>query len=162
MKTLTLLSLLVAVLPAAVARSSSSQEKIAPKAPKVTTLLMFTGQAEEAMKLYVSLFEGSKVLEVQRHGPNGSGKEGEILHATFSLAGTLYRCFDSLPVHPFTFTPSMSIFVECESEAELDHAFKTLSEGGEVMMPPDDYGFSRKFTWVADRFGVSWQLNLVE
>jgi len=62
--------------------------------------------------------------------------------------------------HAFTFTPSMSIFVDCENEAELHEAFKQLSEGGKVLMPLDSYGFSSKFWWVSDRFGVSWQLNL--
>jgi predicted 3-demethylubiquinone-9 3-methyltransferase (glyoxalase superfamily) len=62
--------------------------------------------------------------------------------------------------HPFTFTPAMSLFVDCESEAELDAAFGTLSAGGQVLMPPSNYGFSAKFAWVSDRFGVSWQLNL--
>ncbi|MBT5874623.1 MAG: VOC family protein, partial [Candidatus Latescibacteria bacterium] len=59
------------------------------------------------------------------------------------------------------FTPAISFFVECESESELDGAFKSLSDAGSVLMPPDNYGFSTKFTWVNDRFGVSWQLNLV-
>jgi predicted 3-demethylubiquinone-9 3-methyltransferase (glyoxalase superfamily) len=62
--------------------------------------------------------------------------------------------------HGFTFTPSISLFVDCESEAELDAAFGVLSEGGKILMPPSNYGFSTKFTWVSDRFGVSWQLNL--
>lgn len=60
----------------------------------------------------------------------------------------------------FTFTPSMSIFVDCENEAESNQAFQQLSEGGKVLMPLDNYGFSKKFGWVSDRFGVSWQLNL--
>ena len=60
----------------------------------------------------------------------------------------------------FTFTPAISLFVECEDEAELDTAFARLSDGGAALMPPGDYGFSRKFAWLADRFGVSWQLNL--
>ena len=54
----------------------------------------------------------------------------------------------------------MSLFVECESEAELDAAFERLSHDGQVFMPLDDYGFSKKFGWLQDRFGVSWQLNL--
>ncbi len=61
---------------------------------------------------------------------------------------------------PFAFTPSVSLFVGCESEVELHAAFARLSAGGEVMMPPDNYGFSAKFARVNDRFGVSWQLNL--
>ncbi|WP_051974746.1 VOC family protein [Cupriavidus necator] len=56
--------------------------------------------------------------------------------------------------------PSLSLFVECESEAEFDKAFGWLSTGGMVLMPPDNYGFSRRFSWVNDRYGVSWQLNL--
>ena len=54
----------------------------------------------------------------------------------------------------------MSLFVECETEAELDNAFEALAAGGAVLMPINNYGFSRKFGWVNDRFGVSWQLNL--
>ena len=54
----------------------------------------------------------------------------------------------------------MSLYAECESEAEFDSVFGLLSEKGTVLMPSADYGFSRKFGWVNDRFGVSWQLNL--
>jgi predicted 3-demethylubiquinone-9 3-methyltransferase (glyoxalase superfamily) len=54
----------------------------------------------------------------------------------------------------------MSLFVECEDEAEMDAAFTRLSEGGAVLMPPGNYGFSTRFAWLNDRFGVSWQLNL--
>ncbi len=56
--------------------------------------------------------------------------------------------------------PAVSIFVECENEGELEEAFRRLADGGQVLMPLDNYGFSRRFAWVADRFGVSWQLNL--
>jgi predicted 3-demethylubiquinone-9 3-methyltransferase (glyoxalase superfamily) len=62
--------------------------------------------------------------------------------------------------HAFTFTPSTSVFVECESQAELDSVFGRLSEGGSVLMPVGNYGFSTRFGWVQDRFGLSWQLNL--
>ncbi len=58
------------------------------------------------------------------------------------------------------FTPATSLFVDCASEAELDALFARLPDGGEVLMAPANYGFSRKFAWVSDRFGVSWQLNL--
>jgi predicted 3-demethylubiquinone-9 3-methyltransferase (glyoxalase superfamily) len=54
----------------------------------------------------------------------------------------------------------MSLFVECADEAELDGAFQQLSARGAVLMPLGNYGFSAKFAWVQDRFGVSWQLNL--
>ena len=78
----------------------------------------------------------------------------------FLLAGLAVICIDSPVKHAFTFTPSMSLYAECESEAEFDAAFGRLSEKGTVLMPPDNYGFSSKFGWVNDRYGVSWQLNL--
>jgi predicted 3-demethylubiquinone-9 3-methyltransferase (glyoxalase superfamily) len=67
---------------------------------------------------------------------------------------------DSPVKHDFTFTPAMSLFVDCADEAEIDALFAKLSEGGKVLMPLAAYPFSRKFGWLSDRFGVSWQLNL--
>jgi predicted 3-demethylubiquinone-9 3-methyltransferase (glyoxalase superfamily) len=69
-------------------------------------------------------------------------------------------CIDSPIKHEFTFTPSTSLFVECESDAEIEEVFSRLSSGGNVLMPLGNYGFSTKFGWVKDRFGPSWQLNL--
>ena len=127
---------------------------------KFTTFLMFDGKAEEAMNFYTSLFEKSKVLNITRYGPNEAGVEGTVMHATFSLGGQEFMCIDSNVKHAFTFTPAMSIYVNCESEAEIDRLFKALSHGGQVLMSLDRYPFSEKFAWIADRFGVSWQLNL--
>lgn len=131
-------------------------------ARKVTPHLMFIGAAEEAMNFYVSLFGDSEILEIVRYGTDEQGSEGTIKRADFKLAGQDFICIDSPPVHDFTFTPSISIFVDCESETELQEAFDQLSAGGEVLMPLDDYGvdWSSRFCWVNDRFGVSWQLNL--
>ncbi len=67
---------------------------------------------------------------------------------------------DSAAVHAFTFTPSMSLYVRCEDEAEIDRVFAALSAGGQILMPLEQYPFSKKFGWLADRFGVSWQLSL--
>ncbi|WP_075012565.1 VOC family protein [Geodermatophilus obscurus] len=127
---------------------------------QVTPFLMFTGDAERAMELYTSLFDDARVLALTRWGAEGQGAEGTVQQATFSIAGQVFRCFDSPPVHAFGFTPSLSLFVDVASEEELDRLFAGLSEGGEVLMPIGDYGFSRRFGWVNDRFGVSWQLNL--
>jgi predicted 3-demethylubiquinone-9 3-methyltransferase (glyoxalase superfamily) len=129
-------------------------------AERVTPFLMFTGDAERAIELYTSLFDDARVLTLDRWGPDGQGPEGTVQQATFSLAGQVFRCFDSPPVHAFTFTPSFSIFVDVSSAEELDRVFAGLADGGGVLMPVDDYGFSRRFGWVNDRFGVSWQLNL--
>jgi predicted 3-demethylubiquinone-9 3-methyltransferase (glyoxalase superfamily) len=127
---------------------------------EVRTFFMFDGVAEEAMNLYVSLFKGSEVVRIDKYGPGEPGKEGSVKKADFTLAGHALSCIDSPIKHAFTFTPSMSLFVECTDEAELDRAFARLSEGGAVLMPPGNYGFSTKFAWINDRFGVSWQLNL--
>ncbi len=126
----------------------------------VATQLMFEGKAEEAMNFYVSLFRGSEVVRVERYGPGEPGAEGSVKRAEFMLGGHRMACIDSPIKHAFTFTPSASLFVDCDDEAELDAAFAQLSAGGAVLMPPGNYGFSTKFTWVVDRFGVSWQLNL--
>jgi predicted 3-demethylubiquinone-9 3-methyltransferase (glyoxalase superfamily) len=124
----------------------------------ITTFLMFEGEAEEAMNFYVSLFPDSRITSITRYGPEGPGKEGSVYFATFTLNGKTYMAIDSYG-HPFTFTPSISLFVQCDTAEELGELFHTLSEGGEVLMPLDQYPFSERFAWVNDRFGVSWQLN---
>lgn len=127
---------------------------------QVTPFLMFTGDAERALELYTSLFDDAHVVELTRWGADGPGAEGTVQQATFSIAGQVFRCFDSPPVHDFTFTPSFSVWVETASEEELERLYAGLSEGGRVLMELGDHGFSRRFGWVDDRFGVSWQLNL--
>ncbi|WP_412076344.1 VOC family protein [Streptomyces xanthophaeus] len=127
---------------------------------KITTFLMFEGRAEEAMTFYTSLFEDSEVVDISRYGADGPGPEGTVLHATFALAGQRFMCIDSHVKHEFGFTPAVSLFVQCESEAELDRLYGALAEQGTELMPLGSYGFSPKFGWVNDRFGVSWQLNL--
>lgn len=126
----------------------------------LTPFLMFEGSAEAAMNFYVSLFPRSAIKRVEKYGPEGPGAEGSVRLAEFTVAGQDLMCIDSPAKHAFTFTPSVSLFVTCESEAELDAAAGRLAEGGAFLMPPGNYGFSTKFAWVNDRFGVSWQLNL--
>ena len=97
--------------------------------------------------------------EIVRYGAGEPGVEGSVKIADFTLGGQPFRCIDSPAKHEFTFTPAFSLFVECADEAELDQLFAALSKNGKVLMPPDNYGFSKKFCWTNDRFGVSWQLN---
>ncbi len=127
---------------------------------KVTTFLMFDGKAEEAMNLYTSLFDNSQIITVSRYRANDAGMEGKVLHAVFSLNGQQLMCIDSSVKHNFTFTPAMSLYVTCETEAEIDRVFEELSKDGEVLMPLAQYPFAKKFAWVNDRYGVSWQLAL--
>ena len=129
-------------------------------ARQVSTFLMFEGKAEEAMTFYVSLFDGAKVDSIVRYGPGGPGPEGSVLHALFTLKGQNFMCIDSAVKHQFTFTPAISIFVDCDGEAEIDHLAAVLARGGQTLMPLNKYPFAEKFTWLADRFGVSWQLRL--
>ncbi len=128
---------------------------------QVTPFLMFQGGvAERAMELYTSLFDDARVLDLTCYGAEGPGPEGTVFQAGFSIAGQVFRCTNSFITHAFDFTPSFSVWVETASAEELERLFAGLADGGEVLMPLDPYGFSSRFGWVDDRFGVSWQLNL--
>jgi len=132
---------------------------------KTNTFIMFVGEqfgkAEEAVRFYVSLFPNSAVTSIEyfKAGEPGGG-EGAVKQALFTLAGQEYRALESSMNHGFGFTPAVSIFVNCDSEEEIDRLYAALSDGGTAMMPLGTYGFSKKFGWTADRYGLSWQLNL--
>lgn len=136
---------------------------ITPSPQKITTFLMFEGRAEEAMTFYLSLFDDAEVLGISRYGADdaGGGEEGKVRHASFSLAGQTLMCIDSSVKHEFGFTPAVSLYVQCDDEAEIERLYGALAEQGAVLMPLGSYGFSDRFGWVNDRFGVSWQLNLL-
>ena len=126
-----------------------------------TPFLMFqNGSAQAALDLYFATFPDSRMMQVERYAQGEPGPAGTIKVAVFTLCGREFMCSDSPVRHDFSFTPSSSIFVDVESMAELERLFGILSEDGQVLMPLDNYGFSRRFGWVNDRFGVSWQLNL--
>lgn len=128
---------------------------------QITTFLTFQeNNAEQAMNFYTGLFDNSRIIDIQRYGKDGPGKEGSVMKAVFELNGKEFICSDSFIKHDWTFTPAISNWVECKDEDELDMLFSRLGENGRVMMPLDNYGFGRKFGWVADKFGVSWQLIL--
>jgi predicted 3-demethylubiquinone-9 3-methyltransferase (glyoxalase superfamily) len=69
-------------------------------------------------------------------------------------------CIDSNVKHQFSFTPSFSIYITCDTEEEINTLYQQLMDGGQALMPLGDYGFSKRFGWLNDRFGISWQLNL--
>ncbi|MGV2622490.1 UNVERIFIED_CONTAM: VOC family protein [Halobacillus marinus] len=128
---------------------------------KVTPFLMFqNGDAEEAMSFYALLFEDAEIESIVHFGSDEGAPEGSVKAGVFSLKGQQFRCFDSPIEHAFHFTPSSSIFVECDSEEEIDRLYRALVEGGQALMELGNHGFSRKYGWVNDRHGVSWQLNL--
>ncbi len=128
---------------------------------QIATFLTFQKEdAEQAMNFYVELFDNSEIDNLNRWGKDGPGKEGTIMHATFNLNGKQFMCSDSPAIHDWNFTPAVSNYIECSDESELERLFTKLSENGKIMMPLNDYGFSQKFGFVEDKFGISWQLNL--
>lgn len=128
--------------------------------PILRPFLLFEGKAEEAMRYYTSIFPSSSIDEIQRYDSAGPGKAGTVAKASFTVAGQTVFCTDSVVPHPFTFTPAFSFFITCDSDEQLRELHVALGDGGAELMPIDNYGFSRLFTWLTDRYGVSWQLNL--
>lgn len=119
------------------------------------------GKAEEAINYYVSLFPHSEIKSIEKWKTDEpGGQEGLVKQALFTLSGQEYMASENKMDHKFSFTPAISIYVHCETEEEINDLFAKLSEGGQEMMPLGEYGFSKRFGWTADKYGVSWQLNL--
>ena len=121
--------------------------------------LMFDGKAEEAINLYVALFPDSEALGIIPYDDDPPEMKGKVLRGGFRIGDQIFMCMDSPVRHDFGFTPAFSIYVDCESAAVQERLFANLKQGGEVLMPLDNYGFSERFGWLNDRFGVSWQLD---
>lgn len=107
--------------------------------------LWFNGHAKEAAAFYCTVFKGSQITA------------DTPMVVTFESAGQKIMCLNGGP--QFSFTPSISFFVQLEKEEEINSAWASLSEGGKVLMPFDAYEWSKKYGWVQDRFGVNWQLS---
>ncbi|WP_349826603.1 VOC family protein [Brevibacterium litoralis] len=143
------------------------------------TFLMFEGDAEAAMHHYVEVF-GGEILSLTRHPDElppeqveameqakAAGMDmqmndvaGKVLFAAFRIADQTIYCSDSSVQHAFGFTPSVSLFVEVAESVEVDRIASALGDGGAELMPPsDEYGFSPRFAWVQDRWGVTWQIS---
>lgn len=119
---------------------------------KITPFLWFDNQAEEAINFYVSVFNNSMIVHANRD------PEGNLFTATFQLEGQEFMALNGGP--QFIFTPAVSFFVTCATTAEIDDLWQKLSESGKVLMPLDAYPFSKKFGWLEDRYGLTWQLNV--
>lgn len=132
----------------------------------ISTFLLFTGEqrgkAEEAIHFYTTLFDDSEVLDIQYYGPGEPEPEGTVKQAHFSLNGQKFIAKDSHLKHHFDFNPAISFFIESDSRKDIEDAFKELARGGLVFMPLEQYPFSPLFGWVQDRYGISWQLALME
>lgn len=114
---------------------------------KITTYLWFDSNAEEAMNFYVSVFKNSKVLDVARYGDAGPGPKGTVMCGTFQLEGQQFMALNGGP--HFKFTEAISLFVNCETQEEVDDLWTKLTAGG---------GAPSQCGWLKDKFGLSWQI----
>ncbi len=113
---------------------------------KITPCLWFDTQAEEAVQHYLSIFKNSKITGVTRYGEDGFLPAGTVMTITFQLEGQDFMALNGGP--HFTFSPAISFFVNCETQAEIDTLWQRLLEGGE----------EEQCGWLKDKFGVSWQI----
>jgi predicted 3-demethylubiquinone-9 3-methyltransferase (glyoxalase superfamily) len=115
---------------------------------KIKTFLWFNGQAEEAAKFYVSVFKNSRILKINRfEAEEGPMPKGTVISTEFSLDGQTFFALNGGPM--FSFTPAISLYVDCADQAEVDEMWKKLLEGG---------GEEQPCGWLKDRFGLSWQV----
>jgi predicted 3-demethylubiquinone-9 3-methyltransferase (glyoxalase superfamily) len=115
--------------------------------------LMFQGACEAALSFYAEAIPGARIVSLDRTA------DGKVAMARLAISGLEILANDSPPVHDFAFTPSTSTFLTVDAVEDVDALASALGQGGKTMMPPGDYGFSPRFAWVQDRFGVSWQIN---
>ena len=113
---------------------------------KITPFLWFDDNAEEAVNLYISVFENSKILETRRYGDGGPGPKGSVMTVSFQLEGQEFIALNGGP--HFKFTEATSFFVKCKTQQEVDDLWEKLSAGGE----------KGRCGWLKDKFGLSWQI----
>jgi predicted 3-demethylubiquinone-9 3-methyltransferase (glyoxalase superfamily) len=125
---------------------------------KITPFLMFggeqSGKAEEAINFYVSLFPNSGIIHLERYESTEDEIEGTIKYARFSLDEQEFLAMDSIREHSFTFTPALSMVVNCKSQEEVNHFWDKLTEGGDKK--------AQQCGWLQDKYGVSWQIVPLE
>jgi predicted 3-demethylubiquinone-9 3-methyltransferase (glyoxalase superfamily) len=113
---------------------------------KITPFLWFDGKAEEAANFYVSIFKNAKIVDVRRYTDAGPGPSGSAMSATFQVDGQQFIAFNGGP--HFSFTPAISLFVDCNTQQEVDDYWEKLSAGGE----------KSRCGWLKDKYGLSWQI----
>jgi predicted 3-demethylubiquinone-9 3-methyltransferase (glyoxalase superfamily) len=117
---------------------------------KITPFLWYENQAEQAAKFYTSIFKNSRILDVSRFGEGVPTPTGSVILVTFELEGQQLIALNGGP--EFKFNESISLFVSCETQAEVDYYWERLTEGGE----------EGQCGWLKDRFGLSWQVAPVQ
>ena len=113
---------------------------------KISICLWFDDQAEEAVYFYTSIFKNSKILETRRYSETGPGDPGSVMTINFQIEGREFMALNGGP--HFKFNEAVSMFVNCESQDEVDYFWEKLTEGGQEV----------QCGWLKDKFGVSWQI----
>lgn len=113
---------------------------------KITTFLWFDSQAEEAANFYTSIFKNSKIVSLTHYGEAGPAPAGSVMSVNFQLEGQDFVALNGGPV--YSFTPAISLLVNCETQAEVDHLWEKLTAGGEEV----------QCGWLTDKFGLTWQI----
>ena len=114
--------------------------------PKITPFLWFDDKAEEAMNFYTSIFKNSKPGRISRYGEGAPGPKGKVMSVTFQLEGQEFMALNGGP--HFSFTPAISLFVDCKTQEEVDELWEKLSAGGK----------KERCGWLKDKYGLSWQI----
>lgn len=127
----------------------------------VRPFLMFPGCAKEAIEFYEANIDGFEVLHLESF-ERGEEREGQVKAATVSVQGNTFHVTDSPMNLSFDFSPSFSFFISASSVMEQHELFNRLKRNGAIILPIDEYGFSRSYGWCVDQFGISWQVGLVE
>lgn len=115
--------------------------------PKIHPFLWFDDQAEEAVDFYLSVFPNSRIIDVARHGDSGPGSAGTVMTIRFELDGNEFVALNGGPAH-YGFDESISFWVDCATDEELDHYWEALTDGGEEIA----------CGWLKDRYGLRWQI----
>ncbi len=114
---------------------------------RITTFLTYNTQAEDAARLYTSVFKNSKIISTSRYGDGAPAPKGSVMSVIFELDGQRFHALNGGP--SFKFAEGISLFVDCETQAEIDEfTAKLIADGGE----------QGPCGWIKDRFGVSWQI----
>jgi predicted 3-demethylubiquinone-9 3-methyltransferase (glyoxalase superfamily) len=123
-----------------------------PAIQKITPCLWFDDQAEEAAKFYTGIFENSKINQVSRYGEAGREAHGKppgtVMTVEFELEGQAFTALNGGPI--FKFNEALSLQINCETQAEVDHYWEKLTAGGDVN--------AQQCGWLKDRYGLSWQV----
>jgi predicted 3-demethylubiquinone-9 3-methyltransferase (glyoxalase superfamily) len=114
--------------------------------PRITPFLWFDDKAEEAMNFYTSIFKNSKPGRISRYGEGAPGPKGKVMSVTFQLEGQEFMALNGGP--HFSFTPAISLFVDCKTQGEVDELWEKLSAGGK----------KERCGWLKDKYGLSWQI----